>query len=194
MFAERTYPVKDPHEYLANEGSGGGWRPPGVARRAEKSARIARPDDLVTPHRETIHMTSLQMTPPTPQGFNVPTAQAVDAEVRQSAPGATLGINAGVAIALATAILMVFIAFAGDAAATIPADPADSAELPVDVGTDTIEIYVVKPGDTLWSIATELAAPGEDVRPLVDALNDIAGGANLDIGDQLVIDHAQIRG
>lgn len=29
--------------------------------------------------------------------------------------------------------------------------------------------YVVRPGDTLWSIAEQLA-PGEDPRPLVDAL------------------------
>ncbi len=29
--------------------------------------------------------------------------------------------------------------------------------------------YVVRPGDTLWSVAEQLA-PGEDPRPLVDAL------------------------
>lgn len=127
-------------------------------------------------------MTSLQMTQPTASGFG--------AEARHERQGASLGINVGVALALAAAILVLFIAFAGDAAATSPVEPVSSES----AGSDTIEIYVVKPGDTLWSIATELAAPGEDVRPLVDALNDIAGGASLDIGDQLVIDHAQIRG
>ena len=94
--------------------------------------------------------------------------------------------NLVIAMALAAAILVSFIAFAGDAAATSPATPGTET-------ADVIEIYVVQPGDTLWSIAETIAAPGEDVRPLVDALNDIAGGASLDIGDQLVIDHSQLR-
>ncbi len=125
-------------------------------------------------------MTSLQMTQPTAGGFR--------ADVRHEPQRASLGINVGVALGLSAAILVLFIAFAGDAAATSPVEPASSES------ADTIEIYVVKPGDTLWSIATGMASPGEDIRPLVDALNDIAGGASLDIGDQLIIDHAQIRG
>jgi nucleoid-associated protein YgaU len=34
--------------------------------------------------------------------------------------------------------------------------------------------YVVRPGDTLWAIATRVA-PGEDPRPLVDALARVNG-------------------
>ncbi len=34
--------------------------------------------------------------------------------------------------------------------------------------------YVVQAGDTLWSIAERLS-PGEDPRPLVDALTDVNG-------------------
>ncbi|MGY1745649.1 LysM peptidoglycan-binding domain-containing protein [Blastococcus sp. SYSU D00695] len=37
---------------------------------------------------------------------------------------------------------------------------------------------VVRPGDTVWSIAAEVAGPGEDVRAVVDAieeLNDLEG-------------------
>jgi len=38
--------------------------------------------------------------------------------------------------------------------------------------------YVVRPGDTLWSIAVRLAGPSSDPRPLVDELaqaNHVAG-------------------
>jgi nucleoid-associated protein YgaU len=48
--------------------------------------------------------------------------------------------------------------------------------------------YVVRPGDTLWSIATELR-PGEDPRPVVDALvlaNRVDPG-DLVPGQQLVV-------
>jgi Tfp pilus assembly protein FimV len=37
---------------------------------------------------------------------------------------------------------------------------------------------VVEPGDTVWSIAGEVAGPGQDVRTVVDAieeLNDLEG-------------------
>jgi len=132
-------------------------------------------------------MTSLQMTPPVPTSSLHKTAPNTRTVERAARSG--LGINVLAAVALAAAILLVFIAFAGDAAATGPVGAAPVESTPV----DTIEIYVVQPGDTLWSIADGLASPGEDVRPLVDALNDIAGGASLEIGDRLVIDHAQLR-
>ena len=47
--------------------------------------------------------------------------------------------------------------------------------------------YVVQPGDTLWSIARQVA-PGRDPRPVVDALveaNDLHGG--LQAGQELVV-------
>jgi Tfp pilus assembly protein FimV len=47
--------------------------------------------------------------------------------------------------------------------------------------------YVVQPGDTLWSIARQLA-PGRDPRPVVDALveaNDLHGG--LQAGQELSV-------
>lgn len=40
-------------------------------------------------------------------------------------------------------------------------------------------VYVVRPGDTLWSIAARLAGPSRDPRPMVDALisaNHVADG------------------
>jgi hypothetical protein len=45
-------------------------------------------------------------------------------------------------------------------------------------------VYVVQPGDTLWSIA-ERVVPGEDPRPIVDRLAEQAGGSALRPGQRL---------
>ena len=45
--------------------------------------------------------------------------------------------------------------------------------------------YIVEPGDSLWSIAEELA-PGEDPRPVVDALAEARGDAPLIPGETIV--------
>lgn len=45
---------------------------------------------------------------------------------------------------------------------------------------------VVEPGDTVWSIATDLAAGG-DTRPIVDAIAEANGGAALEAGQRLVL-------
>jgi len=47
-----------------------------------------------------------------------------------------------------------------------------------------LQVYVVEPGDTMWSIARSLHPDG-DVRPLVDRLIEINGGAELRAGDVL---------
>jgi LysM domain len=49
------------------------------------------------------------------------------------------------------------------------------------------EVYVVQPGDTLWSIAAELA-PESDPRPVVHALRAANGGSELQVGDRLTVD------
>jgi hypothetical protein len=46
--------------------------------------------------------------------------------------------------------------------------------------------YVVRPGDTLWSIALRLD-PSGDPRPVVDELTGELGGASLQPGEQLVL-------
>ena len=46
--------------------------------------------------------------------------------------------------------------------------------------------YVVRPGDTLWTIAASLA-PGRDQRPLVDELAHQLGGASLYPGEQITL-------
>ena len=45
-------------------------------------------------------------------------------------------------------------------------------------------VYVVQPGDTVWSIARELA-PGGDVRGMVDRIVGLNGGAALQVGQHL---------
>lgn len=47
-------------------------------------------------------------------------------------------------------------------------------------------VYIVRPGDSLWSIAAGLA-PGEDPRPLVDALARRNGGTGIEAGQRLVV-------
>jgi Tfp pilus assembly protein FimV len=52
-----------------------------------------------------------------------------------------------------------------------------------------VDTYTVGSGETLWSIAAAFAAPGEDVREVVDelsALNGITGSA-LTAGDQILV-------
>ena len=60
--------------------------------------------------------------------------------------------------------------------------PVDPPGLSQAVG----QTYVVRPGDTLWSIAAAIA-PDSDPRPVVDALRDANGGPNLQVGERLVI-------
>jgi hypothetical protein len=65
-------------------------------------------------------------------------------------------------------------AFAGGGPS--PATPSDRPESVASVA------YVVRPGDTLWSIAREIQPEG-DVRPLVDVLAAARGGTPLVPGD-----------
>lgn len=50
-------------------------------------------------------------------------------------------------------------------------------------------VYVVRPGDTLWGIATRLVGPTEDPRPVVDRLarmNRVRDGV-IRAGEELVV-------
>jgi nucleoid-associated protein YgaU len=62
---------------------------------------------------------------------------------------------------LLTALAVVFLMIGGSAEADVPAPPP--AE------------YVVQPGDTLWAIASALAEPGADLRPLVADIARLSG-------------------
>lgn len=47
-------------------------------------------------------------------------------------------------------------------------------------------IYIARSGDSLWSIAVELA-PEADPRPIVGVLAEVNGGTALTVGQQVVI-------
>jgi hypothetical protein len=62
-------------------------------------------------------------------------------------------------------------------------------------GDDTVEldaapvgeaVHIVQPGDTLWTIARDLA-PGADPRPVVDALVAANGSGPLEVGDRIAL-------
>jgi len=50
-------------------------------------------------------------------------------------------------------------------------------------------VYVVRPGDTLWSIALRVAGPGADPRPVVDRLTSLnhVRDAAITPGERLVL-------
>jgi len=54
-----------------------------------------------------------------------------------------------------------------------------------DRGPDPI-VYVVQPGDTLWSIARQVQPEG-DARPLVERLERANHGARLRVGDHVAL-------
>lgn len=131
----------------------------------------------------------MTMTAPlevTPTALHNPSATR-PASLGDADPG--VSINVVLAALLGLAIVAALVGFGSDAAANDPLSPAsDRSEV-----VDSIEIYVVQPGDTLWSIATAVSVEGEDVRPLVDHLKEVAGGSALDVGQRIVIDHALMR-
>ncbi len=76
------------------------------------------------------------------------------------------------------ALAFVVFTFAG-AHATADDEPFEGALRPP-------AVYVVKPGDSLWSIVQRLA-PERDPRPLVASLKRAAGGADLKVGQRVAL-------
>ena len=48
-------------------------------------------------------------------------------------------------------------------------------------------VYVVQPGDTLWSIAERVSPDGRDIRHTVDRLSAVTGGSLLHPGQRIVL-------
>lgn len=91
---------------------------------------------------------------------------------------------------VAVVVLSVACALAVQAIAGLARVDGSSRPEPVDAGPAPVagQGYVVQPGDTLWSIANEVA-PDDDPRRVVDALREANGGtAELQVGTELVLD------
>jgi Tfp pilus assembly protein FimV len=71
--------------------------------------------------------------------------------------------------------------------ANVGSSPAPEALDPGTAQRVAGQVYVVQPGDTLWSIAAEIA-PDRDPRVVVDALRQAnGGGVALEVGQRLTI-------
>jgi hypothetical protein len=92
------------------------------------------------------------------------------------------------------ALLMAVVLFAAAATAgrallgaATSVEPSSPQPVDAPASSPRGETYVVRPGDTLWSIAAAVA-PDSDPRPVVDALRDAnGGGPELQVGERLVI-------
>jgi LysM domain len=93
------------------------------------------------------------------------------------------------------AVLVVSVTLAASATAGVQAlrglAEVDGSPAPRAVDVRPVPVaghtYVVQPGDTLWSIAAEIA-PDEDPRVVVDALRAANGGPELEVGQELTLD------
>lgn len=81
------------------------------------------------------------------------------------------------ALALALGVVVV----AGEAGAALGGSPLAASERRPTTIDHTV---VVRPGDTLWSIAERLS-PDDDPRPVVDSLSDARRGAPLVPGERI---------
>lgn len=80
------------------------------------------------------------------------------------------------------ALLVIGVGAAGE---TLASDGRAGTQVPVKPLSSTDEgVYVVQPGDTIWSIARRLS-PEADPRPLVEELRGRRGGVELQVGDRL---------
>ena len=94
-------------------------------------------------------------------------------------------------VALILAVALVVVAMAGIRAVLRPLTGSDEgrplsalgASAPVPAGTETL---LVQPGESLWDIARDLQ-PAGDLRPLVDELAALNGGATLEAGQNLLL-------
>jgi hypothetical protein len=107
------------------------------------------------------------------------------APVRRSLPDRATRIRRRRLAAIGLAAVLTFAGITAGRVLWSAAVGSSSAE-PIGAALITGEVYVVQPGDTLWSIA-ERIAPGEDPRPVVAALRARNGDVDLQPGDRLVV-------
>lgn len=107
--------------------------------------------------------------------------RAVAAGPARVAGRATYWRRRAVVVLLAVALVLVMaragVALGGAAPASPERHPAPSSDV-------TAATTVVRPGDSLWSVAQRLA-PGSDPRPVVDALSEARHGTVLTPGETI---------
>ena len=85
----------------------------------------------------------------------------------------------GVVLVMVGALLWTMATWAANSAVGIDPVGANRSQT-------AVAVHVVQPGDTLWSIASEID-PNGDVRDTVDRLADLNGGSALSVGQRLVL-------
>jgi len=94
----------------------------------------------------------------------------------------------GVVVVVATLVLVGYLASVGVAALLArPAVGAPATPAAASGAHPAGRVYVVQPGDTLWSIARSVHPHG-DLRPVVDRLEARAGGATIVPGQRITLD------
>lgn len=117
--------------------------------------------------------------PVTPTGVTRPRVSAHHAPVRSTPVRPAAGVYRRrrlLAVGLLAGVIIGLVSFVREA----EANPTPEGRL-----ADSVTV-VVESGDSLWSLAASLA-PGQDRRAVVSALERIAGGADLQPGQVLVI-------
>lgn len=87
----------------------------------------------------------------------------------------------------AALVLVVAVLLAGVTGAPSVSDTVGAGVPAGPAGGDATAAHVVRPGDTVWSIARRLQPDG-DIRGLVDRIVARNGGATLTAGQRLVLD------
>jgi len=93
----------------------------------------------------------------------------------------------GLVLGLVTVVVVGYLALAGVQALTADAASTGRSPSAVSAAPAAGSVYVVQPGDTVWSIARGMQ-PAGDIRALVDRLVDRAGPGPLQAGQALSID------
>ena len=129
--------------------------------------------------------TAAQITPSHPELRVIEGGRAPAALARRAVYRRRQIVAAVVLIATLLLVAAAVARIAGDPSPTSPSSPT-SAAAPSAAGVAAPPTVIVEPGDTLWSIAAEVA-PGVDVRVVVDRLVALNGTAPIVPGQQLEV-------
>lgn len=110
--------------------------------------------------------------------------EPLDVRPRRSG-GARLVVVACLAVVALTGVTALAVGGPAPAPASVAAPAATPAATPV--ASQVGDVWVVQPGDSLWSIAAAVA-PDADLRPVVDELARRTGGGSLQPGQRIGVE------